>query len=317
MTEFLTLQNDTLTAQISPWGASLARLWLAGHDTSLVLGLPSAGDYRHAPDYSGCIVGPIAGRVSGAQTTIDGRIWQMDPNTPPDCLHSGPTGTSHQKWHVQAHTDTALTLALTLAHGACGLPGTRTFTATYSLHDSDLTISIETTTDATTPVNATLHAYWSLDTHADLSTHRLQVNSTTMCATGPDLIPTGAFLDVSGQDHDFTSEKSPIGGLPLDGCFCLSGTSPDHLTDVMSLRSTTTDIAVQVATNQPGLVLYTGENLTPSEPPLNTPRSAPYSAIAIEAQGWPDAVNNPNFPEILVKKGAQKRQITRFHIVAP
>ena len=317
MTDFLTIQNDTLKAQISPWGAALARLWIVGHDTSLVLGLPQADDYQNAPDYSGVIVGPIAGRVSAAKAIVNGTTWDMDANTPPDCLHSGSSGSSFQKWQVTAHTATSITLVLDLPHGMCGLPGNRRLMATYSIDANALLVEIDSTTDQDTPINATLHAYWSLDDAGDLSTHRLKVPTTHMCATGPDLIPTGEIVSQAGKDHDFTAPKSPVTTAPLDGCFCLQTPAPDTLQDVMWLRSDTSNIELTVASNQPGLVLYTGEYLTPETPPAYTPRSAPFSALAIEAQGYPDAVNNGNFPSILVKKNAIKRQVTCFTLQRP
>lgn len=317
VTDFITIQSDTLTAKISPWGAALARLWVAGHETSLVLGLPKADDYQTAPDYSGGIVGPVAGRVSGAETTINGQTYALDANTPPDCLHSGAGCIAFRRWDVIEHGKTAVTLRITLPDGDCGLPGLRTIRAQYDLDGADLTLTITSTTDADTPLNATLHAYWSLDNGGDLSTHRLRLNTTQMCETGPDLIPTGQIVDRRDEDHDFIIEKSPVSGRPLDGCFCLADRESNTLRDVMRLHSETSGVALRVATNQPGLVLYTGEHLTPQTPPKHTPRSAPFSAMAIEAQGWPDAVNKPNFPEIVLKKGATKHQITRFTIVAP
>ncbi|MFK7875299.1 MAG: aldose epimerase family protein [Paracoccaceae bacterium] len=315
MSEFLKIQSDSLKIEISPYGAALARVWLAGHDTSLVLGLDRPEDYRTAPDYSGVIVGPIAGRVSGASFNLQGATHEMEANAGKHCLHSGSDGIQNQLWDVVNCKGDTITLSLSVSDGSCGLPGARRILATYTVSGSNLILSIDSTSDRNTAFNATLHAYWALDSYADLDTHRLQVQSTHMCETGHDLIPTGQIIDMSDTDHDFSAEKSPMSGSALDGCFCFDGDTA--VRPMMTLRSTRSGIGMQVHSNQPGLVLYTGEFLTPGPNQPSLPQSRPFSAIAIEAQGWPDAVNNENFPSILLKASARKQQITRFSFTQP
>jgi aldose 1-epimerase len=38
----------------------------------------------------------------------------------------------------------------------------------------------------------------------------------------------------------------------------------------------------------------------------------PYGGIAIEAQGWPDAPNQPGFPSIAVAPGQTYHQVTEW-----
>jgi len=56
---------------------------------------------------------------------------------------------------------------------------------------------------------------------------------------------------------------------------------------------------------------------TDLEPPQATPTIAPFSAIAVEAQGYPDAPNQPEFPSILLRKDDTLTQITRFKLSLP
>ncbi len=312
MTRFLDIGGKHLTAEISPYGAALSRVWLEGHPQSLVLGLPHAEDYANAPQAIGVIVGPIAGRVSGASVWIGGRTYQMEANTPPDCLHSGSEALQHRVWDVVEHTETEVTLRCVLPDGACGLPGRRAFRVTYEIRGRSLILTIEAQTDADTLVNATSHAYWTLDETGDLTAHRLGVNSTRMLETGADLIPTGRILDVTGGPFDFTVPRDPVSGPPLDGCFCLAQEVGEALRPVLRLSSTVSGIRMTVDSNQPGVVLYTGEYLPRLTTPPGTGAIRPFSALAIESQGWPDAANHPKFPSIFLKKNGMIKNISRF-----
>ena len=308
MTGFLRIKSDQLAADISPFGAALARLRIKGHETSLVLGLPRAEDYRDAPHAIGVIVGPIAGRIGHAHVRLNDRAYKMDANAPPHALHSGPNGVQHRHWDVVAHTETALSLRCTLPDGACGLPGNRTLEVNYTVEGADLILQIETTSDADTYVNATSHAYWSLDGSGTLAAHELSVSATEMISTGADLVPTGHLTRLSGTPCDYALPRHLENDTALDGTFCLSG-GP-----AMTLASSRSGVKLTLETNQPGLVLYTGAGLPRLPAPEFTPPIAPFSALAIEPQGWPDAPNHADFPSILLRAGEKRSQISRFRL---
>ena len=283
----------------------------------MVLGLPTPQDYAGSAQYVGVIVGPIAGRVGNATARVHDTVWEMDANTPPHCLHSGRDGLHQCAWDVRAQTDNSLTLGLHLAHGECGLPGNRDIEVQYAIEDAALTITITTLSDTDTPANATSHAYWNLDGAGDLATHGVQLPTTRMVQTDADQIPTGQIYDARGTGHDFTQPRAPTAGPPLDHCFGLHDTPQSKLHKAMSLHSDRTGIRLDVTTNQPGLVLYSGQYLPKLPVPANTPPMAPFSALAIETQGWPDALNHPNFPSILARADEKLIQITRFELKMP
>ena len=96
MTGFLDIGTGDLRIAVSPYGAALARVWLAGFDTSLVLGLPEPEDYADAPHAIGVVVGPIAGRISGARAPIAGTVHHMPANTPSIVIIDSYPGTERR-----------------------------------------------------------------------------------------------------------------------------------------------------------------------------------------------------------------------------
>ncbi len=310
---FLTIASRNVTAQISPFGAALARVQVTGYDHSLVLGLDRPEDYAQAPAAIGVIVGPVAGRIRKAQAPLDDVVHQMEANTPPDCLHSGTGGLQNQLWETTSSQTDAVTLSYTLPDGACGLPGTRQVAATYSIVGATLRLEITATSNKDTLFNATSHAYWTLDPSGHLRDQTLCVQSPHMMELDTALIPTGRVVDHTGQAFDFTTQRSPVAGPALDGCFCLADARRD-LTDILRLEAASTGLSLTVSSTEPGVVLYTGENLPELTVAAALPRIAPFSALAIEAQGWPDAPNNPQFPSIVLRAGTIQRQVTEFHI---
>jgi aldose 1-epimerase len=78
----------------------------------------------------------------------------------------------------------------------------------------------------------------------------------------------------------------------------------NKLQKAASLRLRDTQLQLDVLTTQPALQVYTGDGLT-----------APFSAragICLEAQAFPDAPNQSNFPSIVLTPGRTYRQRTIY-----
>jgi aldose 1-epimerase len=69
-----------------------------------------------------------------------------------------------------------------------------------------------------------------------------------------------------------------------------------------------------VLTTEPGMQLYTGNALGGTSPGKDGPRFRPHGAVALETQHFPNAVNEPRFPSVILRPGAtfESRTVYRF-----
>lgn len=85
-------------------------------------------------------------------------------------------------WELKEHTASKLRFQVKSPHLEEGYPGNLEVEAEFELTDNDeLKVVYKATTDATTPVNITNHAYWNLEgegtSSEDLLAHSLEINA--------------------------------------------------------------------------------------------------------------------------------------------
>lgn len=285
--EGLDLHAGPLTARVMTLGAVVQDLRL--HGQSLVLGSPDPADYLGDLRHMGTLTGRFANRIGGAGFTLDGVRHATDPNwRGRHTLHGGSTGAGQRVWRIMRHTQDRATLALVLPDGDMGFPGTLHIQATIRLGPG-LSFDLSARTDRPTPCSFTHHGYFRLDDAPDLSAHHLRLTPHQRLEVDADLIPTGRLLPPT--DPDLTH--------PLDLSLALPphGRRPRPVAWLSSRRS---GLSLRVDTTAPGLQLHT----TPT-------------GLAIEAQAWPDAPNQPTFPDAILRPGRPWRQITRYIFTEP
>ena len=300
-----------LTADFMEWGATLLDMRLDGHDAPLVLGLETPTDYiaGHA-QYMGASVGRVANRIGNARFALDGETYRTDPNfRDRHTLHGGGRGTGHREWEMVEHDDDAITFALDLADGEMGFPGAMRIEATFACtEDAMFQVRYGATTEAPTPCNLAHHSYWNLDGKPTLADHVLTVAADRYVPVDDDLIPTGV-APVEGTAFDFRQGRPLPGDGLLDHNLCLSDGKVARRA-VAWLRAG--DLTMTIATDQPGLQVYDGALLDVAVPGIGGRRYGPHAGVALEAQGWPDAVNHAAFPGTILQPGETYEQTTTF-----
>ena len=275
-----------------------------------VLGYQDPGDYCAGQYYVGVTVGRYANRLRDARIHIDNLTFHLDANEvgTGHCLHGGRDGFQSQQWSLQQKTaPNSCTYRLKSQDGDQGFPGNVDVRVTYRLlGDFSLSIEFVAVSDAETVINMANHAYFNLNrTKGSIDTHQLQLMAGSYTPVDDTQIPTGGILAVDRTDFDLREPVS-LEGRSYDHNFIVAGTRGE-LRPAAFLYSPQSGIGLRVHTTQPGMQVYTGEGL-----------GAPFGArsgIALEAQNFPDAPNNPNFPSANLSPGQTYRQQTVYEFI--
>jgi aldose 1-epimerase len=304
----------SLTARVSPFGATLVDLRLRGFDHPLVLGFEGLDDYALTDHYAGAVIGRHANRIAGGRARIDGLAIRLPTNSDGHHLHGGPSGLARQAWCVADAGPDALVLRYRSPDGHEGYPGNCDFEVRYEMEEARLRLTFTAQCDRATLVNLCHHPYFNLSGRPDILDHRLEVDADSYLVTGVDLVPTGEIRPVDGSAFDFREEREIGPGRPAPGFnnnFCLAKrTRPEP--EFAARLSVEGGPAMELWTTQPGMHLYDGYKLEPARRGLDGRIYGPNAGICLEAQNWPDSPNHPDFPSALLHPGETYRQVTEY-----
>ncbi|WP_151720864.1 aldose epimerase family protein [Gemmobacter serpentinus] len=308
------LRGPRLAATILTLGATVQDLRLDGVAHPLVLGYPAIAPYLGPGRYVGALVGRFANRIAGARFTLDGREYPLDRNEfGRQMLHGGSDGIHQHLWQVTDLAADRVTMVLDLPDGHMGFPGNVVIRVTISVADAALSFEMQAQSDAATPFNLAHHGYFALDAGGDIRDQHLQIAADHYLPIDGNLIPTGQIAPVAGTDFDFRKTRR-IGSTGYDHNFCLSS-ARQPLRPVARLVGQD-GVAMLVETTECGIQVYDGRHFS-GVAGLTGVEYGPYAGIALETQGWPDAPNQPAFPDCILRPGQDWRSQTRYVFSAP
>ncbi len=289
-----------------------------GHLDDVAIGYENIEDYYGDGPGSGKIPGRYANRIGLGRFTLDGVTYQIPVNNGPNSCHTGVEGFHNRHWTlVKAEGDTAQ-FRYVSADGECGFPGTLTVTATYRwTENNSLELTLQAHTDKPTVLNLTNHTYWNLSGHdaGSVLDHELKLNSSHFLETDQYLLPTGVLTPVAGTPMDFITAHS-IGsrikedytplryGKGYDHCWVADG-ADGSIREIAVLHDRRSGRTLRVSSDQPAVQIYTGNWLTGSPRGKGSVEYDDYDAVAIECQNYPDAPNQPSFPNAVLRPGQE------------
>lgn len=302
-------------------GAALVSVCFAdrnGKVDDVVLGYRDAMSYFGDGAACGKCVGRVANRIADGKMTIEGKEYTLERNNGVNHLHGGSKGFANRLWESRVETNRVV-FSLLSEDGDQGYPHEVVVEAIYDFDDENsLEITLLAKSDGTTPVNLTNHTYWNLAGEASGRTildHELHLNASRVLEMNAVQIPTGRLLDVAGTPQDFTQWRRFGTDIDdgfnhirdfrgYDHCFVVDGWQPNILGEVGELRDNGSGRCVKILSSQPGCMVYTGNWLSGGCPVTKSGgRYEDYAGVAIECQGYPDAVNHPEFPSVLLHAG--------------
>ncbi|MCK0136293.1 aldose epimerase family protein [Arenibacter sp. S6351L] len=293
----VTIKNNFITLTVLDYGAIIQKLILKnkeGVDTNVVVGLEEPEKYLTDNKSLGACIGRYAGRISNSGFQINNVHYPIFSKDGVH-LHGGQKGFGKRYWTIEQVHDGEnpfVKLSYLSQDMEEGYPGNLKSTVTYKLVGPSLFIIHEATTDKATPVNLTNHSYFNLDGAETIDHWNLRLACTEYLETDAKLLPTGKLVSVKNSKYNFLELKK-IGQVRLDTPFVMDSS----LKNSTVLTSDKSGLSMEVVTNQPGVVVYT--------PPA-------FAAICFETQNFPDAPNQPHFPNSILQPRETYHNETEF-----
>jgi aldose 1-epimerase len=325
-----------MEARITNYGGIITAIKVPGRDgqmADVVQGFDSLADYT-SQDYKGrygAIIGRFANRIMNNTYSVNNVSYRITRDA--YTLNAGINKPYDERvWDARTKDgdEPQLILSLLDRNGTMGFPGTVRVQVTYTLtRDNALRIAYRAISDKDTVISLTNHAYFNLagDTSGPVLDHLLTVNADAI--TAGDLktnTPTGEIRPVAGTAFDFRT-PTPIGkninapdpaiqqAKGFDQNYALNG-ARGTLRLAARLEDPKSGRVMEEWTTQDGLQVYSANYSPPS---VGIAKGyAVHSAVALEAQAFPNAPNVPSFPSAVLKQDTVYTQVTEYRFsVAP
>lgn len=310
------LGHEGFRVGLTNFGARMLSIEVAdrsGRMDHVLLGFNRADMILKAGSF-GAVLGRFANRIADGRFSLDGQTYQLSQNDGTSTLHGGKKAFSKKFWTLERRDAQTAVFALESPDGDQGFPGRLEARATYIVSGTELTLELHATVDKPCPVNLSAHPYFNLagaDAH-DVNDHWLQVYGDAYLPTDAHQIPTGELQDVGGTPFDFREpvrigtrvrgdDEQMLVARGFDHCFVLDGAA-GSMRRAARLEHPPTGRILEVETDRPGLQVYTGNSLDGSL----VGHGGTYrmtAGLALEAQLFPDAPNQPAFPSTILRPG--------------
>ncbi|XP_030627449.1 galactose mutarotase [Chanos chanos] len=318
-----TLQSQDVTVVIISSGCAITSITVPdreGNIADIALGFDDLESYLTNPPHFGAVVGRVANRIAKGRFVVDGREYKLAINNGPNSLHGGLKGFDRVLWDSEP-VDSGVKLSYCSSDGEEGFPGNLKVSVTYRLEKNTLIMECSAQTDQTTPINLANHSYFNLAGHGtpDIYDHEVTISAESYLPVDGTMIPTGEIKSVENSPFDLRTpvltgprlKELPGPGFDHNFCLCSPG-EPNVERKCARVVHPGTGRVLEVSTTQPGLQFYTSNFLDGTLRGKGGASYPKHSAFCLETQNWPDAVNQPGFPEALLRPGEEYKHTTRF-----
>lgn len=300
------LKNEFLELEVLNYGGIIRSISVPdreGRKENVVLNFSTIEDYEKRSPYFGAIVGRNAGRIKGGILKIEDELFTLLKNSGNNNLHGGENNFSHKIWDVDFEVEGELgriILKLKSEHLEEGFPGNIEVVVKYTLYKNEIWLDYEAKSDRKTYVNLTNHSYFNLsgDFKYDVSDEYITLNSTDYIAVDEETLPI-EIRSVKNTPFDLRSskllkeifnseyEQVKIVNKGIDHPFILL---QDKKPQIL-LEDKKNGRILEVETDQPCVVIYSGNYLDEIGKLSNGVKSEKYMGICFETQNYPDILN--------------------------
>ena len=259
--------------------------------------------------------------------TLEGKTYRLARNDGENTLHGGPHGVSAQRFCAEEKQEAAASFSVCLPDGMDGWPGNRAVSVRFSVGPgAALTLAYEARSDRLTWLDLSQHLYWNLngDFSVPGTAQYLQIPAETVLYNDAAHLPRRAAAvgdtpfdfrlprEIAAQMRAFPADAQLANAHGYNNAYLLpAGAQP-----AARLWNRARTLRMELFTDQPALVLYSGGYLGPDTKLLGGETAYPGCAIALEAQNWPDAPHFPGAPFRPLRPGESYRRFVSYRFFA-
>lgn len=315
---YVLINSNGAEATVINYGAKIVSLSVPdreGHLTDVVLGHNNLDEYLNSEEpFFGAVCGRTGNRIANGRFTLDGVTYQLAINNGPNNLHGGLKGFNAVVWDANQIDNQTLELTYLSKDGEEGFPGNLNVKMIYKLTDDNtFEISYEATTDKTTILNLTNHSYFNLsgEGNSSVNDHSLIIHASSYLPTDNTLIPCGEPEKVKDSPFDFMTTHTIGERIDEDLEQLHFGKGYDHnfvldkkegeLSLAIECSSPKSGIEMKIYTTEPGVQMYTSNWMSGNFEGKHGHRYPARSAVCFETQHFPDSINNPEYPSVVLR----------------
>lgn len=311
--EKVLLQDGDVRVQVLSIGCVVQSWEVAG--VPVVLGYADPEHYRSNPYVMGMVIGRVANRIRGASFTLHGQRYVLPSNHGSHHIHGGDRGLGWRVWQTEVIDERSVRFRLHSPHLEQGYPGNVQFDVLMRLTGKCLQYEMRAVPDRVTPINMAQHHYFNLKGMGGIRDHALQIAARRYTPNDAEDLPLGTVESVEGSAYDFVQSRRIDVADPSaaghDASLVID--QPESERPVAELTAPN-GMRLRMWTDQPCVQLYTAGGLGVHAVPAAGPVHQRFAGLCLEAQGYPDAMANPNFDSILCSPEQPYLQRTRIEI---
>lgn len=308
------LENENLLVTVSDLGATLTKFIDKKTDTDLVLGFDNEEGYlKYNGTNIGASVGRNANRIGEAKFTLNGKQYQLAANNGPNNLHGGgENGFAFKTWNVKSKTDDEIVLTYFSKDTEEGFPGNLTVEVSYKLEANTLTWTYSGTCDQDTVFNMTNHSYFCLGDD-DILNQELKIYTDTYSPVDADSLTLDETCKVENTPfdfRDFTKLKTNLDKLSqgIDNNYVFENFDDKLMAEVRNNK-----LHLSVYSDLPDMHLYTAYYLNGEKGKYGKTYN-PYSALCLECQFYPNAINYDSYIKPILKSNETMKHYIKYEV---
>lgn len=302
------------SAVMSEYACAILAINVKGRNRNfydVALGYDTLEEYLNDTRNFGATVGRYANRIADGKFKLNGITYNLPRNNGQNTLHGGFKGFGKKVFASELKDDCVI-FSLESPDLDEGFPGNFRLDVKVSFVNGSLRMEYEYVCDKDTPASITNHNYFNLNGHGhgSILKHAIKINAEKYCKADYGLLALAPTVSVEGTPFDFRNEAKIIDKIfeyspeniqargGFDHCFEIK----DREEPAAIAIGDVSGIKLEVFSDMPALQFYTG-NMIGHCKGKNGAFYNTHDGFALECQQFPNAVNEPSFPNAVIKAG--------------